>query len=116
MRREPQFYPMPTRHKRSSVRWIVLALHTLPFTALIFGYPSLLEKYPEVLNDNLVKLVIPVWAGLLILHLLWVSVLEIRENALYSRRERERRQAFEQARLNTQDTRPFVPWVPPENR
>lgn len=114
--REPQFYAMPTKHKRSTLRWVLLALHAIPFAALIFAYPSLLERYPHILNDNLVKLAIPAWAGLLILHLLLASVLEIRENAVYERRERERRQAFQQARHNnTQDSRPFVPWTPPEH-
>ena len=116
MRREPQFHPMPTKHKRSTLRWILLALHTAPFTTLIFAFPSLQERYPEILNNNLVILAIPFWAGLLILHLLLVCVLEIHENSVYERRERERRQAFQQARRDTQDTRPFVPWTPPERR
>lgn len=91
------FNPMPDTHRRGIVRWILLALNVFPFAGLVFAYPTLLEVHPAVLMDNRVRLAIQVWAVLILLHLLFVVLLEIRENIVMTRRTRRRQREFEQS-------------------
>jgi hypothetical protein len=86
--------PSPGLQQRNLSRWLLLALHTLPFALVVFGYPRLAANYPEILYDNLARLAILAWAGLLLLHLLIVALREMREGMVLARRERERREWY----------------------
>ncbi|MFW5692295.1 MAG: hypothetical protein ACOCX3_02975 [Chloroflexota bacterium] len=87
----PRFYPMPSRRKRGVLRWLLLGLHLLPFVLIVAFYPSISDSIADIRTANLVRLGLPVWALVLILHLLIVCVLDVREGILFGRRERQRR-------------------------
>lgn len=89
-------YPIPGRHRRGVVRWLVLLLHTLIFAAFVFAYPELAARFPEYLTGNVPWLAIQVWAGVVLLHLLLVCLLEMGEAWRYARIERRQRRAFEE--------------------
>jgi hypothetical protein len=92
--RDIDLIPSPGRQQRNLSRWLLLALHTLPFALVVFGYPRLAANYPEILHDNLARLAILAWAGVLLLHLLIVALREVREGIMLARRERERREMY----------------------
>ncbi len=95
------FYPVPTAPQRSNLRWILLGLHAFAFAGVVFGYPFLAEGIEAVLTANVIGLVLPIWNGLLIAHLLLTAWLETRESARYTRRERQRREEYERQRRET---------------
>lgn len=85
---DEHFHPMPTVQRRSVIRWILLALHAVPFAVLVFAYPQLLERYPDILGANLARLLISGWGVFLVIHLLLVCLLEFRENVVFARKQR----------------------------
>lgn len=89
-------YPIPGRHRRGIVRWLLMLLHALIFAVFIFAYPQLATRLPDFLMGNLPWLAIQVWAGIVLLHLLLVCLLELSEGWRYFRTERRQRRAFEE--------------------
>lgn len=92
------FYPMPTAPSRTNGRWLLLLLHGVPFTALVYAYPWLAGELPEILVTNSARLIIPAWAGILIIQLLIAVLIEIREGRHIQRLERERSEYISQSR------------------
>jgi hypothetical protein len=92
--RDIDLIPSPDRQQRNLSRWLLLALHTLPFALVVFGYPRLAANYPAIFYGNLARLAILAWAGVLLLHLLIVALREVREGIMLARRERERREMY----------------------
>jgi hypothetical protein len=91
---EPIFYPMPEARRRGIGRWVLLALHALPFAVVVFAYPTLEELYPDIFATNAARILIPCWAGVMIFHVLLAALLDVREGTRVARRERERREQF----------------------
>lgn len=98
MSTRPDLIPMPSQHQRGIVRWILLFMHVVPFAALVIAYPVVYEQMPELFEDNQIKLLIPAWAGLILLHFLLVAFLDVREGVVYGRREKQRRALYLKAR------------------
>lgn len=95
---EPDFFPTPSSPERGIVRWLWLAFHAILFAGVVFGYPWLLDTFPEIFASNIVWMGLPVWCGLLLLHLVLVALIDVREGFIHGRRERQRRKQFESIR------------------
>lgn len=91
---DEHFNPLPSIHRRGIIRWVLLALNAVPFAFLVFAYPQLAAEFPDMLDDNLARVAIPIWGALLVVHLLLVCLLEVRENVVYARRHRQRMKEF----------------------
>lgn len=83
------FYPAPVRSGRSILRWILLLGHAVLFALFIFAYPSLSDRI-DLLTGNLAQILIPVWAGVLVLHVLLVTAWDAVEGFVIRRKRRAR--------------------------
>lgn len=110
MLHKPDLIPMPRQQRRGIVRWVLLIIHVIPFAVLIFGYPLIYEQFPDVMEDNLIKLLIPAWSGLILLHLLLAAFLDMREGLVYGRREKQRRSLYIKARQGKPDNHELTCW------
>ena len=90
---EPDFYPTPAPPKRGILRWLILTLHTCALALLIYLIPSLTDA--GILDSNAARIIIPIWAGILIAHLMLVVVLDVWEDIVRAFTERRRRREFE---------------------
>ncbi|PJF21575.1 MAG: hypothetical protein CUN56_10360 [Phototrophicales bacterium] len=82
------FVPMPSKRKRGVLRWVIFAVHMLPFALIILLYPTL----EALFANTMLRLGMLSWGMLVVLHLIIVSVLDFRENIQFYRRERARQQ------------------------
>lgn len=80
------------RSRRLLVRlWLLFALHALIFGLFMYFYPRLHRSQPDMLDTNTAQIIIPVWAGALVLHLLVTALIDWRLLAVIARDERIRR-------------------------
>jgi len=98
----PAFRMPPPEVKRGMLRWILLLIHAVPFALVIFVYPELQLRIPDVLYNNITWPLLSGWALLLIAHMVVVILLDLRESVVYSRRERRRRREYEAMRQQYQ--------------
>ena len=68
--------------------WMLLIFHAGVFVLFVFNLPRLDERFPDVLRGNLAHLLIPVWGGLLLMHLVMIVILEFRAKPLRARSKR----------------------------
>lgn len=79
----------PDRRKNALRWWLFLAFHAACFAALVLNYDALLDLAPEIITNNRAQVLLPVWSGLLVLHLWMVLMIDARFSAR-NRRIRER--------------------------
>ena len=91
---DEHFNPLPSRRNRGILRWLLLALNGIGLALFIFFYPDLLEYNPVMFADNDVRLAVIGWGLFLIAHLIFVSLLEVRENVINARTYRRRQRDF----------------------
>jgi hypothetical protein len=90
----PDFQPKPPLRRRSILRWIPLFIHALLFALVILAEPMLRTSLSTAAN-NVLWLLLLLWGLLLVVHLLIVSLLELREGVIIARRHRHRRKQYE---------------------
>lgn len=88
------FLPIPTQKQRGIFRWVLMLFHGLLFAGVVFGYPLLLDLAPDVFDDNIARLGIPVWGLLVVAHVVLVAMIDVREGIVQARRDRRRRQEY----------------------
>lgn len=71
----PERRAIPDRDPRRNV-WLILVLHVAAFALVVFGYSDLSVRYPDLLATNTARLALPIWMGVLLLHLLVTLVID----------------------------------------
>jgi hypothetical protein len=88
-------HPMPSPPRRTIMRWTLLAIHVAPFACVIFAYTSFSDSAPNIFNNNVTRLGIPMWGLLVVVHLILTAVFDLREGIVYGRKERRRVRDYE---------------------
>ena len=83
-----ELYPAPARSGRSILRWLILFTHAVLFALFIYAYPSLSDGV-DLLASNLVRVIIPVWGGILVLHVVLITLWDAIEGFIYKRKRRQ---------------------------
>lgn len=77
------------RRANAGIRWwLLLAVHAVIFAVVIAFYPDIQGINPAVLTDNRLRLLLPAWGVFLLLHLIWVFIVDNRISAKRKRDER----------------------------
>lgn len=74
--------------KRVLRAWLFVAVQVAIFTAVIFTYRDLQARFPDIFDTNASRILVPAWAGVLVLQLVIVIFYDFRTVRL---RERDRR-------------------------
>ena len=85
-----EFYPAPPRPNRSLLRWLLLFTHAALFALLIYSYPALADKNIGLFTGNTARILIPIWGGILALHLVMVMLRDTVEGIRFAYTERKR--------------------------
>lgn len=76
------------RDKRVLRVWLFVMVQVAIFTAVIFTYRELQAEFPDIFDTNEARLLVPAWAGILVIQLVLVILYDFRTVRL---RERDRR-------------------------
>ena len=87
--------------------WLLLAFHAIVFGLFVFFYEDIRTLNPEILTNNRLRLIIPAWTGLLLLHLLYVWIIALRMG-----RKRKRDSRIRQRLLALPDPSMHIPQLP----
>jgi hypothetical protein len=101
------FYPAPVQPGRSILCWLILLAHAGLFALFIYAYPSLSDTV-AMLTSNLARVVILVWGGILVLHVVmitvWDAIAGVRDNRKRRAEVREYRRMKNRQKLINQVT------------
>ena len=113
-----EFYPGPAQPSRGIVRWLLLFLHAALFGLMVYFYPDFEEMGVPLLTGNTARLVIPVWGGVVVFHLIATGLWDMIDGKIVARRERQRREEYRRITKRQKLMRQFTkeePRTPPES-
>ena len=106
----------PLNREKYVIRaWLFVAIQAGIFALIVTGYATLQERFPEIFFTNRARLLLPAWAGLLVLQLLIAMIYDFR-TVRVRERNRRIRERLERAPEPLPSDQHMVPSAPIEDQ